>query len=877
MKAVFRLAFKETTRSKYSFLIIAGMIFSLIMPFITMSISETLMNHSVQQSKELYGEFSNILYSAEKYQENLNLNENTVTCLDESKVIHAGTITTLEQTKQNDQTIVIGYMDETAQSLAHVKIKEGAMPEKENEIALTFSVNYRLGSYQIGDLITIDHTQYRLSGIISDYSAVWSKPENDSQHLFPNMLVSYSAAEKYKDRLYVDLLLENSYFPQSDLYYTVPDLVQNVNLISESSNNQYQVDYRVLFLLSLCSFLLFYYVIAFYFNKQMEQIAMLRCICLTKWKTIAYMSVKLLLLVLISLAVGILVGIALSFFILCGLKQIVEIHSNLILSKNCIAISVLSCIAAMMCNSMIQLIKLYRIRPIDYLFEFSYYTGKKIRRKSFKRISIFKLVLLHFLSHYKSYFVAILLFAFSVTLFNYFAIELDIITQQKVELEGRMTFDFDYEFLSDAAGKEISYVDENGNTVRTASLPADDKTIPVPNYTASLSDDLLELIKDEPIFEKEKLFLECNNLILENQEFTEYVLNYSSFYMINSDIQQIFGYSNRAMSLQAMGYDSETLKSFAKYVVEGEINIDNIIEGKEVILMAPTYEVDELENGGRAISHISVDRYTGKSNQYRDDALHAGQTIEISQVQPNDLELSGYITKEQAQTQMHRVNQTVKIGAVIHQRVGWFANASTMPTAYVLLCHQDTFKNLNLIPTHSRLQLYVNPSVSIEQAESTIRGYLNLLPEFVFLNNMLEMQEFREYRLIMRLMHSVIIGTLASLLIGMLFIQNKMNTAEQRKYFALLKMNGLDTNGIKKYIFIQDVMISLIAILVTLPIGSFVIIHSYSEILYWTNHLNGWLIGISLISIFVISVVTSIPSLRYLKKSAIMEVMREEG
>lgn len=180
------------------------------------------------------------------------------------------------------------------------------------------------------------------------------------------------------------------------------------------------------------------------------------------------MSIKLIFLILISLAVGILLGIALSFFILCGLKQIVEINSNLIISKSCITISISCCLIAIIFNSTIQLVKLYRIHPINYLFEFSYYTGKfllygkKIRRKAFKKISIFKLVFIHFLSHYKSYLVSILLFAFSVTLFHYFAIQLDIITQQKTEVEGRMTFDFDYEFLSDGTMKGMNYVDEMG-------------------------------------------------------------------------------------------------------------------------------------------------------------------------------------------------------------------------------------------------------------------------------------------------------------------------------------------------------------------------------------------------------------------------------
>ncbi len=129
---------------------------------------------------------------------------------------------------------------------------------------------------------------------------------------------------------------------------------------------------------------------------------------------------------------------------------------------------------------------------------------------------------IHFLSHYKSYLASILLFAFSVTLFHYFAIQLDIITQQKTEVEGRMTFD--YEFLSDGTMKGMNYVDEMGNHVETASLPTDDSTIAIPNYTAFLSDDILELIENEPIFEKEKLFFECNNLILEHQELTGYVL-----------------------------------------------------------------------------------------------------------------------------------------------------------------------------------------------------------------------------------------------------------------------------------------------------------------------------------------------------------------
>ena len=109
-----------------------------------------------------------------------------------------------------------------------------------------------------------------------------------------------------------------------------------------------------------------------------------------------------------------------------------------------------------------------------------------------------------------------------------------------------MTFDFDYEFLSDATMKGMNYVDKEGNHVETVSLPTGDNTIAIPNYTASLPDDILELIKNEPMFEKEKLFLECNNLILENQERTEYVLNYMPFYTINQDIQQAFGYSDRA-------------------------------------------------------------------------------------------------------------------------------------------------------------------------------------------------------------------------------------------------------------------------------------------------------------------------------------------
>lgn len=875
MISLIKLAVKNSIRSRDSLIVIAGMIFALIMPMITISISDTLLNNTLLKAQEIYGEFSNILYDAQDYQKELKLKNNVLTAFGGNDAVEGGSITYLNKQQIDGNEYAIGYADDLAIKLGHIKVIEGRFPKEKNEIVLTFSANYKLGKHQVGDDIVIGNDKFIICGIIADYSAVWSKPSDKNYAQFPNIFISYDAAKVYHQPISVYLLLEENINFNSDVYKDITDLVQNINLITEGNKRDYEIPGSTLILLFICSFLLCYYIVSFYFNKQAKSISILRCLCITRKKSIFYMIIKMFILTFIAVIVGILLGFIVSFLLLHIVKQFVDINSGLVISAKCIKISLASCISAIVVNVVIHLFKIYHIEPVQYLFDYISYTGSIKHRKSLEKITIFKLVIINLKSDLKKYVVAILLFAVSVTLFNNFIVYLNIYSRQKSEVNGRMPLDFDYEFTTNQTITDTSYVDNEGNSIYTTTVPTNDNIIYVPDYSKIIDNDIMSSITNDDVFDKSEFFLECTNLIMENQKPNQYTLGYNIPFQMDDRIKKLFHYPDNMMEIQAIGYDSDMLSDFDKYIADGEINVDKIISGEEVILMAPIYKTLITEDGTTRISHISEDEYVGSDNQFKDIDLKVGDSITISQIQTSNIKINGYLTGDQAKEMLYKTDKTVKIGAIIYERVGWFDNLTTVPTAYTILCHNKTFENLEIFPTHSRVRLYLNPSVGIEEAENIINSYSELLAGFTFRNNMIEMKSYREYKLILGLMYSAIIISLGILLFGMLLIQNKINVIEKRQYFALLKINGLDNRGIKKYFFIQNLIISGISIIITVPVCIVVLYALYSMIIDWTGALNIWLSGISVISIVFINIIATIPSLQYLIKKSVIDIIKE--
>lgn len=145
--------------------------------------------------------------------------------------------------------------------------------------------------------------------------------------------------------------------------------------------------------------------------------------------------------------------------------------------------------------------------------------------------------------------------------------------------------------------------------------------------------------------------------------------NFSKDY---TDLQKSVGYGYYVPT-EMLALDTETTKELQNYVVDGEINIDKINSGEEIILFAPEkigLRIEEDEHGKRLISDIGNE--IKSENNYltvADLCYKAGDVIEVSVLtdkNPNfdaDLQnasMYGNTIKE--------VVKTVKIGAVINDR-----------------------------------------------------------------------------------------------------------------------------------------------------------------------------------------------------------------
>lgn len=95
---------------------------------------------------------------------------------------------------------------------------------------------------------------------------------------------------------------------------------------------------------------------------------------------------------------------------------------------------------------------------------------------------------------------------------------------------------------------------------------------------------------------------------------------------LSEDMKSIFHVQSEARRIQFLGFSKEELKNIAQYVDSGNIYMEKILSGKEIILMAPMYEAEE-EDGSVVQKFLTKDEYKGKSNQYKDTYYSVGDYI----------------------------------------------------------------------------------------------------------------------------------------------------------------------------------------------------------------------------------------------------------
>ena len=78
---------------------------------------------------------------------------------------------------EGNKSLNLGFADSEAIRIGCISIKEGRLPETDNEIALTEGIAQELGNYSVGQEITIENQTYSLCGIVNDFGRLWPRGE----------------------------------------------------------------------------------------------------------------------------------------------------------------------------------------------------------------------------------------------------------------------------------------------------------------------------------------------------------------------------------------------------------------------------------------------------------------------------------------------------------------------------------------------------------------------------------------------------------------------------------------------------------------------------------------------------------------------------
>lgn len=245
--------------------------------------SEAIKGGLKEKAYELYGEHSGILTGIDEEKKNLQKN-----ALDVGEYQLVDTMVF-----DKDKVATIGWMDDDALKMGHIRLIKGKFPEKNDEVAIESAYLQLIDdSWKIGEKrkikINNKKVDVRLVGVVNNYSAQWSVPIDLKKGFndFPNIFISNK--QNYtvnKSKNFLIKLDDNKKKAEKKMYQLLDEYNQN-GTFNERLFNKGLIDYDTVFFLSLifqCLTLLlslFCIVSLFsYFNiDQSQKIAVLKAI-----------------------------------------------------------------------------------------------------------------------------------------------------------------------------------------------------------------------------------------------------------------------------------------------------------------------------------------------------------------------------------------------------------------------------------------------------------------------------------------------------------------------------------------------------------------------------------------------------------------------
>lgn len=494
---------------------------------------------------------------------------------------------------------------------------------------------------------------------------------------------------------------------------------------------------------------------------------------------------------------------------------------------------------------------------------------EKFRRKSkkAKKMTMIQLSIRYFKIRIRELVMIVLMIAVTITLFLSVNLYVAQYQAQIGAVDGEMSEDYDYEFLTNQELTDTAYTDKNGNQVKLYAVPNENSIFHLPDYTKIVSDKRINDMRNNKDIKLVKSYLEVNDLYLLNapeESENPYVSTYMNDRILDDHIAKQFSISNNTRGIQFFGFSKSELEKMKRSLSDGAIHMDKILSGEEVLLMVPSYEVEEDGDGGMIQKFLSKGQYQGKKNQYQDQKYSVGDILEFVQITSKDSQLKGYINEQQAKSNLQCAKYQVKIGGIIRQRIHWFSNSVQPPTAYTIIGLNQTIHNMKILPTSSRIQIFLKKSTSYEQFDPQIQQYQKQMTGFDYDNNAAKMKEYRQFLMYIEALGVALITLTAVVTMVIILIEERVYMMEKQESYRLLHILGIRYGKIGGVIFLQSIYGGMIGILLSIPLSYAVIQIVFDGITEIKEYFHlEWIIG-SYVVLFVLYAISAILSVRKL-------------
>ncbi len=693
------------TRKKQYLLMITGVIFAMIFSSAILFFASSMSSSSKEMARVDYGDCDAILTDCDT--QFIDESKN-VGLIDNYGYAHIIGFAESEKSEENMGTAV-GYLDDKAMELSYIKFVEGSYPQNEGEIALEQSVfsRLRISDAKIGDTITLNfynqngtelqkesvEKSFKLVGIVKNKLTNILESQSEPQNYFkliPSAFVYQGANTDVggKENLcaYIRYNDDFTYKGEKDSWTARYSYFEDMKLSYESVIDIYQNSYAfmdsegyttVVLAIVLVVVLLIASAMGIInsFNSNLKdrkkQIGLFRTVGATKRQIVLIYGREAFIISLIAAPISVVI----SYFLVKFATDM--LGENFIFRPN-ISVLVLSGVLGIifvMLAALIPLLSASRISPMQSIRNIDLtrkMKTKKIKsKKSFNTPSLLAKRSLVFHSG-KRVIVSILLVVtiiLSCYGFSYLNYSLDDYYKESYDYEVSSSGETGYSQLCNTEGSGSLSENQKRDILLSPYVESVNGS---KNCTAIINtdgfDDYEKIIASYfgwEIFESEYWDKDGNPVGEVTKD------NYDSIFLSKrgenyTKLQQQYSMPEDFYNIDLIGADSSIIEQLKNSVVDGQINIDKINSGQEVILLAPkkiALEFESLKEGGYTSDADTDDEIDSKKDYIKigECPYKAGDVLDLSLITgkrtDNEEEYSFEFTDKD--------DYKVKIGAII--------------------------------------------------------------------------------------------------------------------------------------------------------------------------------------------------------------------